>query len=69
MFPTIELEALFESLLIDSHEGISVHTFDVPGAYLYASRPDDKVVHMKFGAISVEIMCKVNPEYEIFVTY
>ena len=67
--PTIALEALFVSLLIDAHEGRSVQTFDVPGAYIHASLPDDKVVHMKFEDKFVEIMCEVNPEYEKFVTY
>ena len=48
MFPTITLEALFESLLIDAHEGRAVYTFDVPGAYVHTSLPHDKIVHMKF---------------------
>ena len=39
------------------------------GAYLHASLPDDKVVHIKFEGESVDIMCEVNPEYEKFVTY
>ena len=55
--------------MIDAHEGRLVHTFDVPGAYLHASLPDDKVVHMKSEGKFVEIMCKVNPEYEKFLTY
>ena len=55
--------------MIDSHEGKAVQTFDVTGAYLHASLPDDKVVHMKFEGEFVEIMCEVNPEYEKFVTY
>ena len=60
---TIKLEALFPSLLIDTHEGISLHTFDVPGAYLPASLPDDKVVHMKLEGEFMDIMCEVNPDY------
>ena len=56
-------------LLIDSHEGRAVQTFDVTGAYLHASLLDDKVVHMKFEGESVDIMCEVNAEYEKFVKY
>ena len=67
--PTIVLEALFLSLLIDTHEGIAVQTVDVPGAYLHTSLTDDKVVHMKFEGEFGEMMCKVNPEYEKFVIY
>ena len=66
---TIALESLFVSLLIDDHKGRSVHTFDVPGAYLHGSLPNDKVAHMKFEGELVDIMCEVNPEYEIFVTF
>ena len=39
------------------HEGRVVQTFDVPEAYLHASLPYDKVVHMKFEGEFVEIMC------------
>ena len=44
--PTIALEALFASLLIDAHTVRAVHNFDVLGAYLHALLPDDKVLHM-----------------------
>ena len=47
----------------------AVQNFDVPGAYLHASLPYDKVVHMKFKGEFVKIMCEVNPEYEKFVIY
>ena len=67
--PAIAPKSLFALLLIDVHEGIEVHTFDVPGAYLHASLPDYKVAHMKFESEFVEILCKVNPGYENFVTY
>ena len=69
MSPTISLEAIFALLIIDAHESISVHTFDVPGAYPHTSLPDDKVVHIKFKGKCLEIMCEVNPEYGKFVTY
>ena len=55
--------------MTDDHEGIAVHTFNVPGAYLHAALPGDKVLHMKFEGEFVEIMCEVNPEYEKFVIY
>ena len=55
--------------MIDANEGRVVQTFDVPGEYLHASLSDYKVAHMKFECEFVDIMCKVNPEYEHFVTY
>ena len=60
----IALEALFASLIIDTHEGIAVQNFDVTGAYIHLSLPDDKIVHMKFEGKFVDIMCEVNPEYK-----
>ena len=36
MLPTISLEALFVSLLTDTHELRAAHMFDVTGAYIHA---------------------------------
>ena len=40
--PTISLEGLFTTLVIDVYEGREVDTFDIPGAYLHADMPKDK---------------------------
>ena len=61
---TIELESLLASLIIYTHEGISVQNFDVPGAYIHTSLSDDMIVHMKFKGEFVDIMCEVKPEYK-----
>ena len=45
--PTIYLEALFTSLIIDAHEGIYVDISDVPGAYLNTDMPEDKFILLK----------------------
>ena len=39
---TIYVEALFTSLIINTHEERDVAIFDVPGAYLNAYIPEDK---------------------------
>ena len=62
--PTISLQALFATWIIDSIEGRKVQTFDVPGAYLHAEIPEEEQVFMKFEKEFVEIMCEVNPEYK-----
>ena len=67
--PTIALESLFASLLIDAHEDRAVQIFDVPGAYLHADLPDDKYVLLKLEGTFVDIMCEVNPEYLKDVRY
>ena len=56
--PTIALEVLFVSLFFDSHYSIALETFGVPGAYVHASLPGDKVAYSGF----LDIMCEVNPE-------
>ena len=60
---------IFASFLIDDHEGRAVQTSGVPGEYLHTSLPDDRVMHINFEGEFVEIMCKVNPEYEKSVIY
>ena len=62
--PTLQLESLFLSLMIDVMEGRDVAIFDVPGAYLHAEMPKDKKILMKFRGNFVDIMCKVNPEHK-----
>ena len=62
--PTIYLESLMASLLIDAHEERDVAIFDVPGAYLHAELPPEKFVLLKIEGAFVNIMCDVNPEYK-----
>ena len=38
---------IFTSLIIDSHEGRDMVIFDVPGAYLNADMPEDKLILLK----------------------
>ena len=61
--PTVSLEALMSTLVIDAHEKRDVAIFDVPGAYLHAKFPKDKLVLMRLKDEFVDIMCKVNPEF------
>ena len=62
--PTVSLEAIIGTLLIDAHEGRDVAIFDVPGAYLQAEMPKEKKLLMKFRDEFVDIMCEVNPEFK-----
>ena len=43
--PTVFLEGLFATLVIDSYEGIEVATFDGPGDYLYVDMQRDKRIY------------------------
>jgi len=59
--PTVSLEAIVGTLLIDDHEDRDMAIFDVPGAYLQAEMPKEKKLLMKFRDEFVNIMCEVNP--------
>jgi hypothetical protein len=63
--PTISLDALLMTLIIDAKERRDVATADVVGAYLNADMKDFVVLRME--AEAVDIMCKVNPKYEQYV--
>jgi len=65
--PTVSLEAIVGTLLIDVHKDRDVAIFDVPGAYLQAEMPKEKKLLMKFRDEFVNIMCEVNPEYKKYV--
>ena len=64
--PTMRLESLILSLIIDAKEGRDVAIADVVGAYLLASMEDYVVV--KITGREVDIMCEVSSEYEEYVT-
>ena len=65
--PTLSLEALLTTTLIDAVEERDVVIFDVPGAFLQAAFPDEKFVLVKLEGEFVDIMCKVNPELKQYV--
>ena len=61
--PTISLEALFTTLLIDAKENRDVATFDVAGVFLQPEMPkSNNKVLLKLKDIFVDIMCEVNHE-------
>ena len=65
--PTVSLEALLCTLIVDSHEGRDMATFDVYGSYLHAEMPRYK--SNLINTIFSDIMCQVNPEYEQHARY
>jgi len=67
--PTVSLEALMATLMIDAHENRDVAMFDVPGEYLHADLPEGKLVLLKIEGQFVDIMCEVNPEFLPDVRY
>ena len=67
--PTVSLESLFTTLVIDSYEERDIATFGIPGAYLHAKIPADKNVILKLRGHFVDIMCEINEEYRQYIRY
>ena len=64
--PTIQLESLIMSLLIDAKEGRDVAISDVVGAYLLAEMKDHVIV--KLTGTAVGVLCTANKKYKQFVS-
>ena len=65
--PTVQLESILMSLMIDISELQDIATCDIVGAYLFANMKD--FVLIKLTGESVKIMCKTNPSYKSYVSY
>ena len=64
--PTVQLESLILSLLVDAHKRIYVATVDVVGAYLLVDM--ENFVLVKLSNEVVNIMCNVNNIY-IYISF
>ena len=64
--PTVQLESLMITLLIDASERRDVATTDIVGAYLLADFED--FVIGKISGDTVDIMCQVNQTFSEYVT-
>ena len=58
--PTVSIESLFTSLIIDAMEGRDIAIFDVPGAFLQPEVPEDKMILLALQGEFVDIMYKAN---------
>ena len=65
--PTVPLEAIFATLIIDVKEGRDVATCNVPGAFLHSELLEGKRLFLRLRDVFVDIMCQVNPEYKQYV--
>ena len=55
--PKVFLEALFFTLIVHTHKGRDVATFDVLGEYLHVDMPKDKMILMNLRGGFVDIVC------------
>jgi hypothetical protein len=58
--PTMSIEAVMLSVVIDAMEGRDVATVDIPGAFMQADI--DEVVHVKFEGKIAEMLVKLDPK-------
>ena len=65
--PTIQLESLIMSLLIDAKENRDVAISDVAGAYLLAKMDD--LVYVKLTGKAVDVLYTANEKYFKYVTH
>ena len=65
--PTISMEALFLTCLIDAMEQQQVVTCDIPRAFMQADM--DELVHGKLEGEIAKLLIKVDATYKQFLTY
>jgi len=65
--PTVSLEALMLSLIIDAKEGRDVATVDIPGAFMQTDM--EEKVYMRIDGVMADLLVKIDPDkYKKFVT-
>ena len=65
--PTMNVEALFITCLIDTMEGREVMTCDIPRAFMQSEM--DELLHMKLEGEIVLLLIRLDPSYKQFLTY
>ena len=71
--PTVQLESIMLTALIDAHEGRDVMTADVPNAFIQTEIPEDygdERIIMKITGVLVDLLVEAAPEvYADYVVY
>jgi hypothetical protein len=65
--PTVMIESLFLSCVMDAYEKRDVATIDIPSAFMQAFI--DELVHIKFDDEIIDLLCEVDPSLKQYVTY
>ena len=67
--PTVYMEALEESLMINAAENLDITIFDVPGPYLWDDMRKGKTVLVKFEGEFVDIICDIDLTLLIYIIH
>jgi hypothetical protein len=65
--PTVMIESLFLSCVMDAYEKRDVATIDIPSAFMQAFI--DELVHIKFNDEIIDLLCEVDPSLKQYITY
>ena len=65
--PTMNVEALFITCIIDALEGREVMTCDIPGAFMQSEM--DELVHMNLEGEIALLLIRLDPTYKQFLSY
>ena len=65
--PTISLESVFLTSIIDSLKDRDVITCDIPGAFMQTDM--DELIHVKLEGELADLLIRVDPTYTQFLTY
>jgi hypothetical protein len=60
--PTVKLESIILNAFIEAHEGRSVATVDIKGAFLKAKVPENLMLMVKMTGELADLMCEINPD-------
>jgi hypothetical protein len=64
--PTVSIEALFLTCMIDTMEDQDVVTCDKPGAFMHADI--DELIHIKLEGELVDLLIRLDPTYKEFIS-
>ena len=65
--PTVTIESLFLTSMVDARERRKVITVDIPGAFMQADV--DELIHVKLEGDVALLLIKIDPTYQQFLTY
>ncbi|KAG7356172.1 enoyl-CoA hydratase [Nitzschia inconspicua] len=65
--PTVSIEGLFLTCIIDVLEKRDVATVDIPGAFMQADI--DELIHVKLEGETAVLLVRIDPTYQQFLTY
>ena len=67
--PTVSLESILSTLVIDIYENRDLAICDVLGGFLQADIPEEKTILMCISERFVDILCQANEKYKNYITY